>query len=229
MRRLTEIRCVPLSLRGRVVDGIFMAALEQTTNLPERMLVGKLLSSLVPAGIVTRAQLIAGVTEVMSSFAELKTDFPKADVQLADLCGLGLVQGTLKEAAFSPMGMPPHDAAACATFGYVPVGLIAAPVAERMSGVDTKKAGLLLPQPEEDVDDENDVNDKAKATIAAAAAVKVVETKMAVNNNIVAAPEKSGDDDEDDDDFQAATTKKKKKKASKALVEEEEDNININE
>jgi hypothetical protein len=230
LRRFTEMRCVPMSLRERVVDGILLAALEQVPEvvannakfksaLTVYKSVGKCMSYLVPAGVVTRAQLEKGITDVMLLFNDLKTDFPKADQQLADMCTFGLVEGTLKADAKDnskpEAGLPTHDAQAWASAGYINIGRIAVPVALKMYGVDAKKAGTLLPK-------EDDASEEPPAQAAAAASAPVVAAEAATPAPPaapVAAPVIATADD--DDDAPSTTLKKKKKK--KAVVEEEDD------
>ena len=150
LKRLTDLRCVPLSLRERVVDGVLLAALEGTEEKPfaakDRMMIAKLLSFIVPAGVVTREMLEKGVIDVMMLFEDLKADYPRADKELAELVDMGLLMGTLKDAAFD--GPPAHDVRARADHGYVPIGVIAAPVAAHVFGLSQaslRLAGALLP------------------------------------------------------------------------------------
>ena len=78
----------------------------------------------------------AGVGAVMASLPDLLVDFPKAEAQLVDMCGQGLVRGTLKEGAFAStgMGIPGHDAAAQRDRGYVDVAYVAPAVAAKLPG-----------------------------------------------------------------------------------------------
>ena len=158
-----------MSLRERVVDALFMAALEGTEEKPftttDRMLIAKLLALAVPAGVVTREMLEKGVIDVMMFFDDIKSDYPRADKELAELCEMGLLKGTLKEAAFD--GPPAHDATARAERGYVPIGVIAEPVARRMFGISQaslKLAGALLPKSEDEA-----YHDKSEGGVLAAA------------------------------------------------------------
>lgn len=81
LRRLTDLRCNPMSLRERVVDGLLEAALEgneeKAFSMSDRIYIGKLLAFLVPAGVVTREMLEKGVTDTMMYFDDLKIEYPK--------------------------------------------------------------------------------------------------------------------------------------------------------
>ena len=75
--RFSELRCEPLALREFVVVGALEAALEFAQDLSKQMRVGKALSLLVPARILSRALLVSGVALVMANIDSLRVDFPK--------------------------------------------------------------------------------------------------------------------------------------------------------
>ncbi len=66
-----------MDLRAHVATGIIDAGLELAIDMGKQMKVGKLLSLIVPARIVTRAQLISAVSSIMVDYEHLRVDFPK--------------------------------------------------------------------------------------------------------------------------------------------------------
>lgn len=66
-----------MELRAHVATGIIDAGLDLATDMGKQMKVGKLLSLIVPARIVTRAQLISAVSSIMADYEILRVDFPK--------------------------------------------------------------------------------------------------------------------------------------------------------
>lgn len=189
---------------------------QSATNLSDRLRVGKLLSLLVPARVLTLEQLRRGVGDLMSLYDDLVTDFPKADVALGDLCGNGLACGTLRPAAFASTGpgLPGHDAVAQAAKGYVPAALIHAKVAARIAGLaDANTAGSQLAKPEgfEDGEGGGAGEGAAAAEVPPAAAAAAAPVPVAAPAP-AGAPAAAPADDDDDDGAPKLVAKKKKKK-----------------
>ena len=76
LQRFTEIRCVE-DLRRHVVVGILEAGLYLATDLSKHMRVGRILSLVVPAKIVSRSQLVTGVSGFMANLKTHLLDYPK--------------------------------------------------------------------------------------------------------------------------------------------------------
>lgn len=205
LRRLTEMRVVPLSLRSFVVGAALQGALDSTA-FAERSRVGKLLAALVPAKVLTRAMLNEGVTAWMAGWADHKEDCPKIADMLSMVFGTGLLVGTLKEgmaaggAGGAAAALPPHDAEAIRAGGYVKVECIHPELAAalKLPAPQLRLAGTALPKR---ADEEEEA---APAPAPAAAAARPVTPPV---------------DDEDDG---GVVVKKKKKKAVRAAEEEED-------
>ena len=161
LRRLCEMRCEPLTLRGRCVEGVLMAATE-SEKMSERMQIAKLLLTLVPARVVTREMLVEGVAGVMAAFDDIRMDAPRAGSDLADVLSVGVVEGTMRNAAMGMVAPTPpqrdfvHAPAVAQAQGYVPVGFLHPAVAalvNKLAGGKLDKviklAGSKLPGAEE--------------------------------------------------------------------------------
>jgi len=161
LRRLCEMRCEPLALRGRCVEGVLMAATE-SEKMSERMQIAKLLLTLVPARVVTREMLVEGVAGVMAAFDDIRMDAPRAGSDLADVLSVGVVEGTMRNAAMGMVAPTPpqrdfvHAPAVAQAQGYVPVGFLHPAVAalvNKLAGGKLDKviklAGSKLPGAEE--------------------------------------------------------------------------------
>ena len=218
--RFSELRCAPMSLRQHIVAGALEAGLELApspkADLGKLMKIGRVLCLLVPARIVTREHLQAGVVAVMSNLAGLRLDFPAAEGCLANMCCAGLVAGTLKEAAFhsSGAGVPGHDAVAQRARGYIAAGYVAVEVARLLGKeVDGKGAGLLLPRGEEGGGGEGGAGAEGGGSAAAAAAAAQPAPSAGGSS---AAQGGAGEEEE------AGATTLLKKKKKKVVVEEDD-------
>jgi hypothetical protein len=217
-----------MSLRGAVVQGVVDAAFEHAQD-PEgafqtkAQLVGKLLGLLVPMRVVSREQLTSGIADVMAKLTDILVDFPKAESQMKEFCGYGLVKGTLKEQV-QGMGIPSHDAQAQRDRGYVDVGYVTPTVAQALKkvghGVNDKLAGTLLSKNEPAASGGGGGGgDGGVPSLAPTAAPAAVSVPIAAPP----APAPSPSPPAADDDDEAPTAEKKKKKKKKVVAADEED------
>ena len=241
LRRLAELRCAPLSLRGHAVDEVLMAATE-SSKLGERMQVAKVLLTLVPAKVVTRDMLVAAVARVCASFDDIRVDAPRAGADLADVLATGVVEGTLRNPATGMVAPTPpqrdfvHAAAVLTAAGYVPVGFLHADIARDVNKSSGGKLDKVL----------KDAGSKLPGYVAPAApAPKVVTAAPAPASAPVALPPAAAPAPapapaalpvpaaaatapapvaaavEGGEDAFVAPTTRKKKKAAVAVVEDE--------
>lgn len=234
----------PSSLRTKAVEELLRFAMEETSKMTERMQLGKILLSFVPARFVTIEMLHLGVGRFSYLFDDLRLDAGKDAVRdVAQVLGNGVVEATLKNtSSTSLVNMTPtliHPSFAIQNEGYVPITYVNPIIAKEISVQNNNKldrllskAGTLAPK-----DDSNTASlstsssstvvpkeDTPKPTIDAT--LSRVPSSMSTNSLVttgVSTPSVNTPLDDDEDEFVTVSSKKKKKKGGKgkSMVEDE--------